>query len=168
MKMPLHSGLLRRHGCWLCLLAAGAVATAQEMFTSFLMAQRLPQAPAPVLTLYGYPGSTLQVQYVDVLGSTNRWTALTNVTLMASAFTFSDPSLPPSGQRFYRALALAGTTLTVSNDWVWIPPGRFLMGSPTTEEGRVNTEGPQTVVTLTRGFYIDRKSTRLNSSHLGI
>src|ERR1039458_10730800 len=128
MKMPLHSGLLQRHGCWLCCLAAGAVATAQDMFTSFLMAQRLPQTSAPVLTLYGYPGSTLQVQYVDVLGSTNRWTALTNVTLMASSFTFSDPSLPPSGQRFYRALTLAGAPLTVLRGWVWIPPGRVQIG----------------------------------------
>src|ERR1017187_8670969 len=154
MKLPLCSGFMRQYACWLCLLAAAAVAGAQEMFTSFLMAQRLPQTPAPVLTLYGYPGSTLQVQYLDVLGSTNRWTALTNVMLTASSFTFSDLSLPPSGQRFYRALALAGTPLTISSDWVWIPPGRFLMGSPTTEEDRVNTEGPQTVVTLTRGFYI--------------
>jgi formylglycine-generating enzyme required for sulfatase activity len=124
------------------------------MFTSVLVAQRLPQTPVPVLTLYGYPGSTVQVQYVDVLGSTNQWTPLTNVILGVGSFTFSDPSLPPSGQRFYRALTLAGTPLTVSSNWVWIPPGRFLMGSPTTEEGRVNTEGPQTWVTLTRGFYI--------------
>ncbi len=33
----------------------------------------------------------------------------------------------------------------------WIPPGRFLMGSPETEVGRFNNEGPQHWVTLIEG-----------------
>lgn len=33
----------------------------------------------------------------------------------------------------------------------WIPPGRFLMGSPETEEGRFDDEGPQHWVTWTEG-----------------
>jgi formylglycine-generating enzyme required for sulfatase activity len=37
---------------------------------------------------------------------------------------------------------------------VWIAPGRFVMGSPTEEPGRDPDEGPQTQVTLTRGFWI--------------
>jgi formylglycine-generating enzyme required for sulfatase activity len=36
----------------------------------------------------------------------------------------------------------------------WIPPGRFLMGSPLDEEGRSNREGPQHEVQLTRGFWL--------------
>lgn len=36
----------------------------------------------------------------------------------------------------------------------WIGPGRFLMGSPETEEGRVDDEGPQHEVRLTRGFWL--------------
>jgi len=36
----------------------------------------------------------------------------------------------------------------------WCPPGTFLMGSPQSEEGRAENEGPQTKVTLTRGFWI--------------
>jgi len=39
---------------------------------------------------------------------------------------------------------------------VWIPPGTFTMGSPSNEVGRFAHEGPQTVVTLTRGFFIGR------------
>lgn len=46
---------------------------------------------------------------------------------------------------------------------VWIPPGTFLMGSPTNEEGRITVastslgaEGPQTLVTLTTGFLMGR------------
>ncbi len=36
----------------------------------------------------------------------------------------------------------------------WIPPGRFLMGSPEDETGRFDTEGPQHEVTLTRGYWL--------------
>src|SRR5206468_6381762 len=37
---------------------------------------------------------------------------------------------------------------------VFIPPGSFRMGSPTSEVDRLDDEGPQTVVTLTKGFYM--------------
>jgi len=36
----------------------------------------------------------------------------------------------------------------------WIPPGRFLMGSPENEPGRYDFEGPQHLVTLTQGFWL--------------
>ncbi len=36
----------------------------------------------------------------------------------------------------------------------WIPPGRFMMGSPEGEVGRFEREGPQHEVTLTRGFWL--------------
>jgi len=36
----------------------------------------------------------------------------------------------------------------------WIPPGRFLMGSPETEAGRYGGEGPQREVGIERGFWI--------------
>ena len=36
----------------------------------------------------------------------------------------------------------------------WIPPGRFLMGSPEDEEGRYDNEGPQHEVVLTRGYWL--------------
>lgn len=36
----------------------------------------------------------------------------------------------------------------------WIKPGKFLMGSRADEPGRSSNEGPQTFVTLTRGFWI--------------
>jgi formylglycine-generating enzyme required for sulfatase activity len=35
----------------------------------------------------------------------------------------------------------------------WIPPGRFLMGSPATEEGRSDREGPQHEVSMATGFW---------------
>jgi formylglycine-generating enzyme required for sulfatase activity len=36
----------------------------------------------------------------------------------------------------------------------WIPPGRFLMGSPENEKGRYGWEGPQHLVTLTKGYWL--------------
>jgi len=36
----------------------------------------------------------------------------------------------------------------------WIPPGRFLMGSPEDEPGRWDDEGPQHAVTIGQGFWL--------------
>jgi formylglycine-generating enzyme required for sulfatase activity len=36
----------------------------------------------------------------------------------------------------------------------WVGPGPFLMGSPATEAGRSDDEGPQTEVTISRGFWM--------------
>lgn len=38
--------------------------------------------------------------------------------------------------------------------WRWIPPGRFIMGSPDSEMGRWDHEGPQHEVVLTKGFWL--------------
>jgi formylglycine-generating enzyme required for sulfatase activity len=42
------------------------------------------------------------------------------------------------------------------SNYVWIPPGHFTMGSPVTEADRRKGEGPQTEVTLTKGFYMSK------------
>ena len=51
-------------------------------------------------------------------------------------------------------------TITLPGDvklaMVWIQPGRFLMGSPDSESGREDHEGPQHQVTITRGFYLGK------------
>lgn len=36
----------------------------------------------------------------------------------------------------------------------WIPPGSFRMGSPDTENGRLDREGPQHRVSITKGFWL--------------
>jgi formylglycine-generating enzyme required for sulfatase activity len=41
-------------------------------------------------------------------------------------------------------------------DMAWIPPGTFLMGSPASEPLRKADEGPQTRVTLTKGFWLSQ------------
>ena len=44
--------------------------------------------------------------------------------------------------------------VVVQQRFRWIPPGTFPMGSPDNEPGRLNDEGPQHEVQLTRGFWI--------------
>ena len=41
-------------------------------------------------------------------------------------------------------------------EMVWIQPGRFLMGSPVSEPGRADHEGPRHEVTITQGFYLGK------------
>jgi formylglycine-generating enzyme required for sulfatase activity len=129
---------------------------AQDKFTSYLQARRLPQAPATSLKIYGYPGSTNQIQYADTLTGTTRWKVLTNITLVNSTSSLVDSSVSQMTQRYYRAVVLGATPLNVSSNLVWIPPGQFLMGSPITEQERNSDEGPQTLVMLSRGFYIGK------------
>ena len=41
-------------------------------------------------------------------------------------------------------------------EMVYIRPGTFMMGSPNSEEGRFDDEGPQTQVTLSQGFWLGK------------
>src|SRR6185503_12034619 len=54
-------------------------------------------------------------------------------------------------QKFYRVLLQVPPA-----NVVFIPPNTFTMGSPTNEQDRNIFEGPQTTVTLTRGFWIGK------------
>src|SRR5262249_21366065 len=53
-----------------------------------------------------------------------------------------------------------GPYRSVRVDWVvvmefaWVPPGTFLMGSASDEEGRYPDEGPRHRATLTNGFWL--------------
>jgi formylglycine-generating enzyme required for sulfatase activity len=52
--------------------------------------------------------------------------------------------------------ALYHTVSSVSNlEIIWVPPGPFTMGSPTTESGRASDE-TQYPVTLTNGFHLGK------------
>ena len=63
-------------------------------------------------------------------------------------------------KRFGESMPEVDITITLPREielhMVWIQPGRFLMGSPVSEPGRNEDEGPRHEVTLTRGFYLGR------------
>lgn len=117
----------------------------------------------PAITVSGPLGSLQQVQYTTNPGDSNSWAVLSQVRLDTPAKAFYDETASDSAKRFYRTkmIGIADTNL------VWIPPGTFMMGSPTNEVGRITTgsgseggEGPQTLVTLTKGFLMGRYEVR--------
>ena len=55
--------------------------------------------------------------------------------------------------------ALAAENHVISDlkvELLWVKPGTFTMGSPADEESRNKAEGPQTRVTLTKGFWLGK------------
>jgi formylglycine-generating enzyme required for sulfatase activity len=101
------------------------------------------------LTITGAVGKVYTVQYTTDLAQSNDWQAAGLVQLPGSPYLWVDTTAPATGRRFYRAVE--GPT-----NMVWIPPGTFTMGSPSNELERSEYEGPHTVVTLTRGFFMGK------------
>jgi formylglycine-generating enzyme required for sulfatase activity len=91
------------------------------------------------------------IEYVTDLAQTNDWRSLVFLQLPTTNFLWTDTSAPAAGRRFYRAVVFAMPT-----NFVFIPPGTFRMGSPTNELDRSADEGPQTVVTISRGFWMGK------------
>ena len=89
----------------------------------------------------------------NILGSTNltAWSAVGVASNPLGSVNFHDVTAHASRQKFYRALLQSPPT-----NMVFIPANTFLMGSPTNELHREPNEGPQTTVTLTRGFWIGK------------
>lgn len=136
------------------LVAMGAASVCLESFAQTTLQTRL----VPAVLINGPLGSVEQVQYSTNLADPNAWTPLSNVRMDTTPKPFYDETAHGE-TRFYRTrlIELADRNL------VWIPPGTFLMGSPINEPGHVSVaslaagaEGPQTVVTLTKGFFMGR------------
>src|SRR5437016_11589580 len=104
----------------------------------------------PGLTVTGAVGTVYSIEYVTDLSQTNAWQCLEFLKLPATNYLWVDPSHPAAGRRFYRAVA------DVRTNMIFIPPGSFRMGSLTNEVDRLEDEGPQTMVTLTKGFYMGK------------
>ena len=109
----------------------------------------------PAIAISGPLFSLQEVQYSTNLADPNAWTVLSHVRLDTVPKSFYDDAVSDT-KRFYRTktIGVADTNL------IWIPPGTFLMGSPTNEQGHAANEGPQTLVTLTKGFLMGRFEVR--------
>jgi formylglycine-generating enzyme required for sulfatase activity len=79
------------------------------------------------------------------------WRCLEYLQLPASPYLWADKSAPATEKRFYRAVAMEAPT-----NMVFIPPGTFRMGSPTNEVDRHDSEGPQTDVIISRGYWMGK------------
>ncbi len=106
------------------------------------------------LTITGTVGTVYSIEYNTDVAQTNTasaWRGLEFLQLPASPYLWVDKSAPVIGRRFYRAMEFAPPT-----NLVFIPPGTFRMGNPTNEVGRHENEGPQTAVTISRGFWMGK------------
>jgi formylglycine-generating enzyme required for sulfatase activity len=92
------------------------------------------------------PGTSRSVSALPATNSTNQTALATHETNSGEAGPFAEVRQP--------------TTVTNQSvlgiELVWIAPGSFIMGSPEDERGRLSLEGPQTQVTLTRGFWMGK------------
>jgi len=109
-------------------------------------------AGQPTLTLTGTDGTVYSIQYAIDLSPTNAWVDRTLVQAKGGGTVWTDPSAPTPGQRFYRAVSVPAPADT---NLVFIQPGTFTMGSPTTEAGR-NIDEVQHLVTISRGFWMGK------------
>lgn len=72
----------------------------------------------------------------------------------ADASRIESPTTRPSS--IAAQPALNRTIDDLKLELIWIEPGTFTMGSPPDEPGRNRAEGPQTIVTLTKGFWLGK------------
>lgn len=148
-------GLARRAGIWLGLLGVlngyfcGSIAVWAQTppSLSFQLSAR-----RPTVSLKGDNGAVYSIQYTDVLLPTNAWTDRTLLQVQGAGQTWMDPSPITNRQRFYRAVLVPPPADT---NLVFIQPGTFIMGSPTSELLRFSDE-TQHGVTITRGFWISQ------------
>ncbi len=110
----------------------------------------------PTVTIDGPLGSMQQVEYTTDLANSNSWQVAGVVRLDATPKLFVD-STASGAQRYYRTKLIG----VADTNMVWVPPGTFLMGSPSNEVTRSPTEGPQTPVTFTQGFLMGRYEVRI-------
>jgi len=106
------------------------------------------------VTVTGAVGTVYSIEYVTDLAQTNNpsaWRCLEYLQLAASTYLWADKSSPATSQRFYRAGVFAAPT-----NMVFIPPGTFMLSSSTNEVDRWENEGPQTAVTISRGFWMGK------------
>jgi formylglycine-generating enzyme required for sulfatase activity len=108
------------------------------------------------LTIRGSVGTTNWILYADALDP-YKWGVLTNVLVTSSPYVVVDWEASPQ-RRFYQAASGPEAPVMPADPkrWAWIPPGTFTMGSPASEVDRQSNEGPQTQVTITRGFWMER------------
>jgi formylglycine-generating enzyme required for sulfatase activity len=130
---------------------------ALALFTASTACLQAQNPPLLSLSFFAGVNITGAVGSIYVIESTmdpaqaDSWRSLAFVRLPATNYLFVDTSDTVHGNRFYRALLQNGPT-----NMAFIPAGTFTMGSSTNEPSRNANEGPQTHVTLSRGFWIGR------------
>lgn len=105
---------------------------------------------------YSKDGGTNWLYAMNIYGAANPWSVTSDSTFVVGLFAYSGQMVIQAADGvaaddFHVAVAEPKLELP---ELVWIAPGSFIMGSPDSEPGRASYEGPQTLVTLTRGFWM--------------
>ena len=122
---------------------------------TFAHAEMAIQLSTPVRTGEGVqlsisgPTGTYSLLASEDLTNWSAIAALTNASATATTIVDAPSALPE--KRFYKAALFVPPT-----NMVYIAPNTFVMGSPITELHRDTNEGPQTTVTLSRGYWIGK------------
>ena len=103
------------------------------------------------ISVTGEVGRVYAIESSNVLGTTNEWRTAAVLQLPASPFVWFDLESTLSTQRFYR---VSTVPVQPATNMVFIPPGVFMLGSPSNAVDRGADEGPRTAVTLPFGFWM--------------
>ena len=138
---------LVRAVCLLC-LGASALAPRASAQTPLRLGLKWSAGHAQ-LSVTGAVGTACQIQWTDHLSATSRWYHLGHQVVSSSPSFLTDSNSSTTIPRYYRGVWTPSTNL------VWISPGTFTMGSPTTEALRFPDESQHTV-TIRRGFWLGK------------
>ncbi len=107
------------------------------------------------LSLTGDVGAIYSIESANDLSPTNHWTDRTLLQVQGTAAIWTDPSLPTTRARFYRAVSIPAPSDT---NLVFVQPGTFTMGSPRSEALRQSEGQDETQhgVTISRGFWMEK------------
>lgn len=113
----------------------------------------------PKLELTAPAGTTNALEMTTQFGT---WQDIALLVFTNSTISVVD-QIPRGGSAFYRLRRVSGSSGGVNppfpaprTNLVWMPPGQFVMGSPNTDPDALGEEQPQTVVTLTKGFFVGK------------
>jgi formylglycine-generating enzyme required for sulfatase activity len=126
------------------LLAAGGSVSAQTP-------SRLDLRFFAGVNITGAVGSVQVIQSSPDPTQADSWTSLAFLQLAATHSLFVDTSTLAQGNLFYRAVLQVPPT-----NLVFIRPSTFALGSPTNEVGHRPEESPQTLVTISHGFWMGK------------
>lgn len=114
------------------------------------------------LLVSGVPNQSLAVQFAYAPAAANgyQWVTLTNFTLGVIASATVNLTIPFGQAWMIRVVVQTpppppGPTPDPAR-WASISAGTFVMGSPETEYDRSSDEGPQTQVTFSHGFWMEK------------
>jgi formylglycine-generating enzyme required for sulfatase activity len=117
---------------------------------------REPELSSQGLYRFFFDAKAGQAYSIAVSFDLINWNILTNVQGGGEALWVEDWEAWKFQRRFYQVGTSTKVLPTPITNMIFIGPGTFTMGSPATEDGANPNERPQTVVTLSREFWIGK------------